>query len=148
MNRKNIREVRTNAKEHAVTFHDTAFQMEKLINLLKHFVAEGQITPDELIEGLDILSRQRDTIHAEGSEQILALQDMTRIAEQGERDYQELSRYTSYAYYNGFEDALDDVLRNRGDDPEVGKYLKRMLGIEEVRRYLEAGDEEEEKGDE
>ena len=35
MNRKNIREVCADAKEHAVTFHDTAFKMENLLNELR-----------------------------------------------------------------------------------------------------------------
>ena len=145
MNRKNIREVRADAKEHAVTFHDTAFQMEKLINLLKQFVAEGQITPEEIIEGLDILLRQRDIIHTEGSVQILALIDMTHIAEQNERDYNELSRWTNKVYQEGFEDAVKDILANNIGNPLVGPWLVKMLGTEEARLYLEAGNEEREE---
>ncbi len=144
------------ANERAIALHTAVQETYAAIRQAKRMVGEQRSRPKAILRQLDAIQAQLDTIYTEASLQEMALHDMTLIAYELRRAYDELSNDVETAYQDGWQAALKHILENApGDSGIVVGWLIHTLqtdtawqapeweavieSIREARRTLTAG---------
>ena len=108
------------------------------IRQTKRLIREQGSRPTGLLKQIDDIQTLLDAVFTEARLQRVALHDMTQIALELRRAYDELSRDAETAYQDGWQDALKQALDNApGDSGSVVRWLIHTLESDSVWRTPE-----------
>lgn len=103
----------------AIALHEAVQELYTAIQQTKPMVGEQRSRPKAILRQLDAIQAHLDTIYTEASLQEIMLHDMTSIAYELRRAYDELSNDAETAYQDGWQAALKHVLENAPGDSGI-----------------------------
>ena len=145
-----------NDADHALALIQALKATYAAIKQARRMVRQQGSVPTGIIRQLNDIETRLDAVYTEAGLQEMALHDMTLIAQELQRAYDQLVNDAETAYQDGWQDALKQALENApGDSGSVVRWLIQTLEsdsawqapeweavielIREARRALAAG---------
>ncbi|MHB8627849.1 MAG: hypothetical protein ACYDBJ_23655 [Aggregatilineales bacterium] len=124
--------------ERGLRLHVAVHELYAAIQQTKRMVGEQHSRPKAILSQLETIETRLDAIYVETSLQQTALYDMTAIAQELRRAYDEVVSDAEMAYQDGWHDALKQALENApGDSGMVINWLIKALETDSAWRAPE-----------
>ena len=131
----------TQASDHALALIQALKATYAAIKQTRRMVRQQGSVPTGIIRQLNDIETRLDAVYTEAGLQEMALHDMTLIAYELRRAYDELSHDAETAYQDGWQDALKQALDNApGDSGKVVRWLIQTLESDSAWRTPEWDD--------